>query len=398
MISMKWREKTSLGARYTARTLFIFLGVWGFFFVLYQWLHRFEWMAPAHLITLLGLSAFVILGAALSVNSHLQLVRPLRALKQRLSAFQVQKILEKETFFETRRGQLEDFEELENMFLVYFRQLQIEHREALVAKNNLAILNKNLERELTLRKNQLEEQIAKSFNDRKRAALGEMAGGVAHEINNPLAILVGRAGQLRKFINGLDCDHAKADVILSSFEKTIFRIQEAVTDLETIASNPSNEEARVINFGRLLQRMRDLSINRYAPRGIRVDFPETYDAEIEAREVELAQAFLYLIENAAEAAQQAESSWFRVEVQSVDTRTLRVRLIDSGGGVPLEVREKIFQPFFTTKEVGQGRGVGLSLAMSIIDSHGGRLYFDFSQPHTTVCVELPVSSQNQLAA
>ncbi|WP_176736440.1 sensor histidine kinase [Oligoflexus tunisiensis] len=395
---MKWRQQTSLGARYTARTLVIFLVISTFFTLLFQWLDRYQWMTSAHLISFFGLSALLVLGCALYVNSHLQLVRPLRALKKRLSAFQVQNILDRETFFEVKRHVASDFDELENMFLIYLRQVQIEHREALVAKNNLASLNKNLERELQLRKTQLEEQIAKSFNDRRIAALGEMAGGIAHEINNPLAILVGRAGQLRKFVSTLNCDQSEVEMILNSIEKTIFRIQEAVTDLETIASNPSTEEVKLLHFGRLLQRIRDLSINRYAPRGIRVDFPETFEATIEAREVELAQAFLYLIENASEAALQSATPWFRVEVQTLDADTLRVRLIDSGQGVPEDVRDKIFQPFFTTKEVGQGRGVGLSLAMSIIDSHGGRLYFDFNQTHTTVCVELPISRQNQLAA
>jgi C4-dicarboxylate-specific signal transduction histidine kinase len=395
---MKWSQQSGLGAQFTLRTLLIFMGVSIFFTILYQWLDRYQWMTSAHLITLFGMSSLLVLGVALYANSHLLLVRPLQALKNRLQTFQVKNILEKEIFFELKRDAKGDFEELENMFIMYFRQLQIEHREALVAKNNLASLNKNLEKELQLRKTQLEQQIAKSFNDRKLAALGEMAGGIAHEINNPLAILVGRAGQLRKFVSGLNCDQAQAEMILNSIEKTIFRIQEAVTDLETIASNPSTEETKALHFGRLLQRIRDLSINRYAPRGIRVDFPESFEAVIEAREVELAQAFLYLIENAADAATQSETPWIRVEALTIDTKTLRVRLIDSGEGVPMDVRDKIFQPFFTTKEVGQGRGVGLSLAMSIIDSHGGRLYFDFEQPHTTVCVELPISQQNQLAA
>ncbi|MDQ3232969.1 MAG: ATP-binding protein [Pseudobdellovibrionaceae bacterium] len=395
---MKWSQKSSLGAYYTMRTLCIFLGVLGFFTVLYYWFDSYHWMKSSHLVVLFGISALIVLGIALWVNSHLLLIRPLRTLKNRLSAFQVKNILERETFFEVKRDAVGEIEELENMFFMYFRQLQIEHREALVAKNNLASLNKNLEKELLLRKTQLEDQIAKSFNDRKMAALGEMAGGIAHEINNPLAILVGRAAQLRKFVSTLDCDQNQSEMILNSIEKTIFRIQEAVTDLETIASNPSTEEIKLLHFGRLLQRMRDLSINRYAPRGIRVDFPETFEGTIEAREVELAQAFLYLIENASEAALQAETPWFRVEVQAIDTNMLRFRLIDSGPGVPLDVRDKIFQPFFTTKEVGQGRGVGLSLAISIIDTHGGRLYFDFSQPQTTVCVELPFAKHSQLAA
>jgi C4-dicarboxylate-specific signal transduction histidine kinase len=395
---MKWKQKSSLGAQFTARTLFIFMGVTGFFATLFQWLDRYQWMTSAHLITLFGMTSLLVLGVVLYINSHLLLVRPLHDLQKRLQYFQVKNILEKEIFFEVKRDATGEFERLENMFITYFRQLQIEHREALVAKNNLASLNKNLEREVKLRKTQLEEQIAKSFNDRKLAALGEMAGGIAHEINNPLAILVGRSGQLRKFVSALNCDQAQAEMILNSIEKTIFRIQEAITDLETIASNPSTEETKALHFGRLLQRMRDLSINRYAPLGIRVDFPETFEAMIEAREVDLAQAFLYLIENAADAATKSETPWLRVEVQNLDRQTLRVRLTDSGQGVPEDLREKIFQPFFTTKEVGQGRGVGLNLAMSIIDSHSGRLYFDFNQPHTTVCVELPLSQQNQLAA
>jgi C4-dicarboxylate-specific signal transduction histidine kinase len=322
----------------------------------------------------------------------------LRALKKRLSSFQVKNILEKETFFEPNRKASGEIHELENMFLMYFRQLQIEHREAPVVKNNLASLNKNLEKELKFRKTQLEEQIAQSFSDRKLAALGELAGGIAHEINNPVAILVGRAGQLRKFVNSLPCDQAQAEMILNSIEKTIDRIQDAVIDLETIASNPSTEKIRHLHFGRLLQRIRDLSLYRYAPRGIRVDFPEGFEAAIEGREVELAQAFLYLIDNAVEAAQKSEVPWFRLEVETHDADTLCVRLLDSGEGVPPAVSDKIFQPFFTTKQVGQGRGVGLSLALSIISSHGGRLYFDFKQPHTTICVDLPLSKQSQLAA
>ena len=69
---------------------------------------------------------------------------------------------------------------------------------------------------------------------------------------------------------------------------------------------------------------------------------------------------------------------------------IRICVIDSGKGIPLENRDKIMQPFFTSKEVGKGIGLGLSISKGIIENHGGKFYLDTDQKETTFVVELPV--------
>ncbi|RZA25802.1 MAG: GHKL domain-containing protein [Proteobacteria bacterium] len=322
-----------------------------------------------------GFLSVLTMGVCLTIHAHFVLIRPLHTLSRGLRNLDSQALMSEDFVILKTSGLICEFEEIENEFHSLIQKLHARHREVMLAKNNLVHLSAR-------------------FHENKLSALGEMAAGIAHEINNPLAILLGRLEQLRELTRPVS--NAKIDTVVLSMEKTFFRIQEAVADLELIASNPSAEELRAVNISRLITRLSKVVRNRFVTEEILFECLVQNDLELQGREVELSQAFLYLLENAAEAAQKSEDRWVRIELRVENEEGCRILLSDSGSGVPKNLRHKLFEPFFSTKD--EGRGMGLSLSKSIVIGHGGELIFDFDAPHTTICIELPFKQSKVSAA
>ena len=80
--------------------------------------------------------------------------------------------------------------------------------------------------------------------------------------------------------------------------------------------------------------------------------------------------------------------WIKIEVESTPSK-VKLIISDSGLGIPLEIHTKIMQPFFTTKEIGKGLGLGLSISKGIVEAHGGNLFLETGLPHAIFIVELP---------
>jgi signal transduction histidine kinase len=110
---------------------------------------------------------------------------------------------------------------------------------------------------------------------------------------------------------------------------------------------------------------------------------------------QISQVILNLLDNAFDAVEEQMEKWVQLTVEE-NGRTVRLTVRDSGKGIAPENRSKIMEPFFTTKEVGKGTGLGLSISKGIVESHGGRLIYDESDPHTCFIVELPLSLPKQL--
>ncbi|MBY0315470.1 MAG: GHKL domain-containing protein [Bdellovibrionales bacterium] len=120
------------------------------------------------------------------------------------------------------------------------------------------------------------------------------------------------------------------------------------------------------------------------------------DIKIQCRSVEISQVFLNLLDNAFDAIHQLEEKWVRVELRDLD-ESIEMSFTDSGWGIPECLKDKIMQPFFTTKEVGKGTGLGLSIAHGIIEAHQGQLFLDSTSTHTRFAVRLP-KQQGSLSA
>jgi signal transduction histidine kinase len=122
------------------------------------------------------------------------------------------------------------------------------------------------------------------------------------------------------------------------------------------------------------------------------------DMEIPCHPVAIGQVLLNILNNAFHeiCKEGRDEKWIRVTLKE-RSDFIEIAISDSGGGIPEAIRDKIFQPFFTSKDVGEGTGLGLSLSKGIIESHRGKLFLDTKRSHTTFIIELPKEAE-QLAA
>ncbi len=350
------------------------------------------------LLLLLCSSTALVLVQLVQAQNQKLFVRPLRGLHERILQLQLSTPLGSDTTLKALEKVEGEFEELENSYIEMLARLQVSQRDATLAREEVDRLKHRAVAEAAERQKSSIDHAATATPEAKLAALGEMAGSIAHEINNPLAILVGRSAQLRKFLSPSIADKPQLEGIIGSMEKTIYRIQELVFDLETMANRPSQEELKPLQLKKFLQRVEEAAMARYPAQGLEFIFHGAQDYSIAAREVELTQAIFYLIENAVEAAQYGTEAWVKIELGPISQDTITLLVIDSGPGIPSDIRSQIFQPFFSTKDVGQGRGTGLSLAKSIIEAGRGLVAFDYHANCTTLSIVLPRYKDHAKAA
>jgi len=128
--------------------------------------------------------------------------------------------------------------------------------------------------------------------------------------------------------------------------------------------------------------------------GIKLEVIGADDAvDVDCRPVEISQVLLNLLTNACDAVSDQAVRWIRVELSSSETSAF-IRIFDSGPGVPVDLENKIFQPFFSTKEVGKGTGLGLSISTGIIQKHRGKFFLDTNSDHTCFVIDLPTERKS----
>jgi PAS domain S-box-containing protein len=236
--------------------------------------------------------------------------------------------------------------------------------------------------------NHLQLERAKAVHQSKLASLGEMAAGVAHEINNPLAIIVAALHLLPR----LKDDPEKFQARIESLDKASQRISKIVNGLRKF----SRSEEQVIRKPTAISEIIQESLVLTEPKAkrqlvsLRQDLKSHSQALCDSVEIE--QVLVNLINNGIDAAESQagtpDEKW--VQVSTFDREGwVIIQIQDSGPGISPEIEEKLFQPFFTTKAVGAGTGLGLSISKGILDQHGGGLRLNRDSPHTCFEVRLP---------
>lgn len=235
----------------------------------------------------------------------------------------------------------------------------------------------------------IKDQQARMISTAKLSSLGEMASGIAHEINNPLAIIKGKAYQiLKKLENGeVNVDFLSKEI--SKIEQNSLRIVKIIKGLRTFSRHGEGDPFQVVTFKSVLDDVLELCYERFKYQGVELKVSGDLESEILCQETQLAQVLLNLINNAHDAVVNSSSPWVHVHADN-DGQSLRVTVTDSGKGISSEIAQKIMQPFFTTKEVGMGTGLGLSISKGIVEMHGGRLYLDQYCPNTRFVIDLPL--------
>ena len=207
------------------------------------------------------------------------------------------------------------------------------------------------------------------------ASLGELAASIAHEINNPLAVISESAGWLRTRI---DRDQMSEEELRSTVNRALDKIESAVERAARISRNflsfsrAPDTMVREVDLGDLAAEIRELTMRSAAAANIevRVDRGAAGEGTVLTDPFQLRQVLLNLVTNALHAIDRDG----RVEITvECDQTHVSVAVVDNGPGIAEEHLERIFEPFFTTKEEGRGTGLGLAVSRGIVEKLGGRL-------------------------
>lgn len=235
-----------------------------------------------------------------------------------------------------------------------------------------------------LRQEEQEQTRERMAQASRLAALGELIGGVAHELNNPLTAVLGFA----EIIGSSPAASAVSEEI-AIIQKEALRARNIVRDLLFIA-RPGTSERQLVPVSELVAHIERLRRSHWTTLGITADIRIEPDCHVWGNEHQLTQVILNLVTNAEQALSERENGRLTI-ASDCDGKRTRIIVRDNGKGMNEATRSRIFEPFFTTRP-GLGTGLGLPLSYSIVQSHQGSISV-VSAPGagTTFTIDLPAT-------
>jgi signal transduction histidine kinase len=221
-----------------------------------------------------------------------------------------------------------------------------------------------------------DETSEKLAREERMNALAEMAAGIAHEILNPLTIIAGKTSLLRYTLSNPEDQSANISSYLQSINTQCSRITKIVKAMRTFSRNDADDPLQSAPLKQMIDEAIALCSEKARLTGTQFqteDLPG--DLIVSCRAVQVTQILINLLGNAIDATQDSKFSEVRIR-HRISNEFVEILVSDNGPGVPEHLTNKIFQPFFTTKEVGKGTGLGLSLSIRLSQSNGGDLYID----------------------
>jgi signal transduction histidine kinase len=247
----------------------------------------------------------------------------------------------------------------------------------------------NMHHQLEDQKNQLLESQAHSHHVNKLASLGEMASGMAHEINSPIQTIKLIAQRIKRQKQKLSSDDICVE--MDKISDNISKVSEIIESLRKVSRHSEKDDFVDVALGEVIEDAVQLTLERFKINS--VDFSIEYRGlvcgdRLQCKRIQLAQILINLLNNAFDAVVQLKERWIRLQIVDAGDN-IEFVLSNSGPPIAEEIRDRLFEPLFTTKEIGKGTGLGLSISADIAASHRGRLYLDKTSEFTRFVLTVP---------
>lgn len=222
----------------------------------------------------------------------------------------------------------------------------------------------------------LERERVSALENAKLAALGEMVAGVAHEINNPLTVILGRAEILkRKLDSTTTLDAAQVAQVLVKIEEMALRISKIITSMRRMSRMTGIDDNESVDLSLIVDDVMNISQDRLRSNQIKITI-DGFDKPVmaQANFTNFSQIVINLLNNSIDALMDSKHLDGQIKIELKEQGDDYIILVsDNGPGISPEVAQKIYNPFFTTKDVGKGTGLGLPISKNLITKMGGTL-------------------------
>jgi signal transduction histidine kinase len=228
---------------------------------------------------------------------------------------------------------------------------------------------------------------ARAANSARLAALGEMSGGIAHEVRNPLAAIHLAATQIVERPQ----ETTQVVQLAERISRIVKRASKIIETLRAFAREGTSDPFTRVTVRRILGDTLELCGKRVAEHGVELTVASiAEELVVECRALQLSQVLMNLIANAYDAVDDLPERWVRIDARAIDEH-VEIAVTDSGEGINAAIQPRIFEPFFTTKPLDRGTGLGLSLSRGLVEAHRGTLTLDTSSRNTRFVMRLPAA-------
>ncbi|MCM2349364.1 MAG: ATP-binding protein [Bacteriovoracaceae bacterium] len=244
----------------------------------------------------------------------------------------------------------------------------------------------------------INDQQIKLISSERLASLGRMASSIAHEINNPLSIMVLALGRLKKLIQRQVLTDEILLNALNDMEDMITRITKIINGLKTVSRDTKDFVKEQISMRLILEDVLSLCFERFKKSNIelRCDLKsKKFDKCIACDRVQFSQVLINLLSNGFDAVKNLRVKWVEIDIEKDDKFDI-IKITDSGSGIPQAMQDQIFEPFFTTKDIRKGTGLGLSISRTIMEKHEGSIEIDQQSINTCFILKLPLIDQERV--
>ena len=244
-------------------------------------------------------------------------------------------------------------------------------------------------KELNVKEKQLLDSQARAHYANKMASLGEMAGGMAHEINSPLQAISLTAFRVKSKVKEMDSNEIIES--MTKVDSAVTRISNIIESLRNLSRDSANDPFVNEKVLDIVNDATGITIERFKNNGIEFTInyhDDSKNSSLVCLRLKVAQILVNLLNNAFDAARDSKDCWIKLDVFDTSD-SIKFSVTDSGTGVPAEIQDRIFEPMYTSKDIGQGTGVGLSISSDIAKNHGGSLQLDMQSPFTRFVLSLP---------